>query len=60
MCSITAVRAACRLSDDDHAYLQCMGAASSIGGRLWAREHHSLDFEQHHIRTLETIRAHRQ
>lgn len=48
-----------QLSDDDHAYLHCLGAASSIGGRLWAREHRSPTFEEHNIRTLDTIRSHR-
>jgi hypothetical protein len=45
------------LSDDDHAFLHCLGAAASIGGRLWAREHHNPEFEQHHVRILDTIRS---
>lgn len=33
------------LSDEDRERLRCLGAATSITGRLWAREHHSPAFE---------------
>jgi Ser/Thr protein kinase RdoA (MazF antagonist) len=47
----------CVLDDLDIARLRGIGAAGSIGGRLWAREHHNPAFEQHHIETLDRIRA---
>jgi aminoglycoside phosphotransferase len=45
------------LSDTDVERLRCMGIGGSIVGRLWAREHHAPDFEQHHIDMLDRIRA---
>jgi hypothetical protein len=45
------------LSDADIEWLRCMGIGGSIGGRLWAREHHAPAFEQHHVDMLDRIRA---
>lgn len=36
--------------------LRCVGAALSVTGRLWAREHHNPTYEQHHIDTLRRLR----
>lgn len=45
------------LTDDDVERLRAIGAAGSIGGRLWAREHHAPEFEKHLIRILDRIRS---
>lgn len=45
------------LTEDDIERLRGIGAAGSIGGRLWAAEHHAPDFEQHQIRILDRIRT---
>jgi aminoglycoside phosphotransferase len=45
------------LDDRDRERLRCLGAATSITGRLWAREHHNPDYEARLGKIADMLRA---